>query len=66
MPILHLQKCRSSNPSKETRKKNNKVYTATCPFSICRSVEVAIHQWRLGKETISHTRLPARSPFAEV
>ena len=23
-------------------KKNNKVYTATCPFSICRSVEVAI------------------------
>ena len=56
--ILHLQKCRSSNPLMETMKKNHKSYTATCTFSICRSVEVAIHQWRQGKETIRHTRLP--------
>ncbi|UVO59967.1 hypothetical protein NXW10_17795 [Bacteroides fragilis] len=42
----------------ETRKRNHKSYTATCTFSICRSVEVAIHQWRQGKETIRHTRLP--------
>ena len=41
--ILHLQKCRSSNPLMETMKKKHKSYTATCPFSICRSVEVAIH-----------------------
>ena len=26
--ILHLQKCRSSNPLMETMKKNNKAYTA--------------------------------------
>ena len=33
--ILHLQKCRSSNPLMETMKKNNKAYTATCysPFA---------------------------------
>ena len=34
--------------------------------SICRSVEVSIHQWRQGKETIRHTRLHAHSSFAEV
>ncbi|EDU99979.1 hypothetical protein BACCOP_03027 [Phocaeicola coprocola DSM 17136] len=39
---LHLQKCRSINPSMETRKRNHKTYTVTCTFFICRSVEVAI------------------------
>ncbi|EXZ01572.1 hypothetical protein M074_1105 [Bacteroides fragilis str. DS-166] len=39
---LHLQMCRNNNPLMETMKKNNKAYTAICPFSICRSVEVAI------------------------
>ena len=56
--ILHLQKCRSNNPSKETMKENHKAYTVTCSFFICRCVEVAIHQWRQGKETIRHIRLP--------
>ena len=39
--ILHLQKCRSSNPLMETMKKQLGIYSYM-PFSICRSVEVAI------------------------
>ena len=34
---------RCINPLMETRKKKHKAYTATCTFSICRSVEVTIH-----------------------
>jgi hypothetical protein len=61
-----LQKCRSDNPLMETMKENHKAYTVTCSFFICRCVEVAIHQWRQGKETIRHTRLHAHSSFADV
>ena len=59
MPVLHLQKCRSSNPSMETMKRNHKLYTVLCPFSICRSVEVAIHQWRIG---YGKSRFPVDAP----
>jgi hypothetical protein len=38
-----LQKCRSNNPSMEITKERHEAYTAHRPFSICRSVEVAIH-----------------------
>ncbi len=40
--IIGLWKCKNINPLMETRKKKHKAYTATCTFSICRSVEVAI------------------------
>lgn len=40
---IGLWKCKNINPLMETRKKKHKAYTATCTFSICRSVEVTIH-----------------------
>ncbi|UYI96398.1 MAG: hypothetical protein OGM12_03735 [Parabacteroides distasonis] len=50
----------------ETTKEGHKAYTAHRPFSICRSVEVTIRQWRQRRKNIRHIRLTARSPFAEV
>ncbi len=43
---MHVLEVRSDNPLMETMKENHKAYTVTCPFSICRSVEVTIRQWR--------------------
>ncbi len=42
-PFLHLQKCRSSNPLMEIMQKTMKHIRLHVHFSICRSVEVAIH-----------------------
>ena len=43
LPVLHLQKCRSNNPSMETTKEGHEAYTVHRPFSICRSVKITIH-----------------------
>ncbi|WP_297909674.1 hypothetical protein [uncultured Parabacteroides sp.] len=50
----------------ETMKEEHEVYTAHRLFSICRSVEVTIRQWRQRGKNTRRTRLTARSPFAEV